>query len=231
MIGAASAGARPLLPASPSPRRRCPKADDETLTVRSSIPRLMTRPLCEPAEPEDAEKTVRFAVETYGALHYAVNNAGIGGRQATHRAGGPRGLGPGHRLQAQRRALRDALPDPAMLEVGAAESAIVKYGVHPRRRRHQRLHNPQLRRRATHGERRGGVRAAAVPRQRRSGVHRDAAPRRPPAGVPRGAGLPASPGPARASRGGRPARVLPALGRASFITGGYYLIDGGYTSV
>src|SRR5690606_30704946 len=34
------------------------------------------------ARPEDSEKAVRFAVETYGALHYAVNNAGIGGAQA-----------------------------------------------------------------------------------------------------------------------------------------------------
>jgi NAD(P)-dependent dehydrogenase (short-subunit alcohol dehydrogenase family) len=30
------------------------------------------------ASPEDNEKTVRFAVDTYGALHLAVNNAGIG---------------------------------------------------------------------------------------------------------------------------------------------------------
>lgn len=34
------------------------------------------------AKPEDSEKAVSFAVDTYGALHYAVNNAGIGGAQA-----------------------------------------------------------------------------------------------------------------------------------------------------
>ncbi len=33
------------------------------------------------ADKSDAEKTVRFAVETFGGLHYAVNNAGIGGAQ------------------------------------------------------------------------------------------------------------------------------------------------------
>jgi NAD(P)-dependent dehydrogenase (short-subunit alcohol dehydrogenase family) len=31
---------------------------------------------------DDSEKVVRFAVEKYGALHHAVNNAGIGGKQA-----------------------------------------------------------------------------------------------------------------------------------------------------
>ena len=34
------------------------------------------------ARPADSEKTVAYAVRTYGALHYAVNNAGIGGKQA-----------------------------------------------------------------------------------------------------------------------------------------------------
>ena len=34
------------------------------------------------AKPQDAEKVVADAVAKYGALHYAVNNAGIGGRQA-----------------------------------------------------------------------------------------------------------------------------------------------------
>lgn len=31
------------------------------------------------AKPEDSKASVDFAVETFGALHYAVNNAGIGG--------------------------------------------------------------------------------------------------------------------------------------------------------
>ena len=34
------------------------------------------------ARPADSEKVVSYAVKTYGALHYAVNNAGIGGKQA-----------------------------------------------------------------------------------------------------------------------------------------------------
>jgi NAD(P)-dependent dehydrogenase (short-subunit alcohol dehydrogenase family) len=34
------------------------------------------------AVKEDAEKVVRHAVDTYGGLHLAVNNAGIGGKQA-----------------------------------------------------------------------------------------------------------------------------------------------------
>ena len=34
------------------------------------------------AKPADSEKVVAHAVRTYGALHYAVNNAGIGGAQA-----------------------------------------------------------------------------------------------------------------------------------------------------
>src|SRR5687767_3919542 len=34
------------------------------------------------ANPDDSEKVVRYAVQQYGALHYAVNNAGIGGASA-----------------------------------------------------------------------------------------------------------------------------------------------------
>lgn len=34
------------------------------------------------ARPEDSERVVSHAQTTYGALHYAVNNAGIGGAQA-----------------------------------------------------------------------------------------------------------------------------------------------------
>ncbi len=34
------------------------------------------------AKPEAAEEAVKYAVDTYGALHYAVNNAGLGGAQA-----------------------------------------------------------------------------------------------------------------------------------------------------
>ncbi|MGO1182259.1 MAG: SDR family NAD(P)-dependent oxidoreductase [Micrococcaceae bacterium] len=75
--------------------------------------------------PEDNEKAVRFAVDTYGQLNYAVNNAGIGGAQAP--AGevdvddwnnviniNLNGVLYGMRYQI-----------PAMLEAGAAESSIV----------------------------------------------------------------------------------------------------------
>jgi NAD(P)-dependent dehydrogenase (short-subunit alcohol dehydrogenase family) len=34
------------------------------------------------AKPEESEKVVKYAIANYGALHYAVNNAGIGGAQA-----------------------------------------------------------------------------------------------------------------------------------------------------
>ena len=35
------------------------------------------------ARPEDSNRVVRYAVDTFGALHYAVNNAGIGGARAS----------------------------------------------------------------------------------------------------------------------------------------------------
>ena len=34
------------------------------------------------ANPEDNARVVAYAISTYGALHYAVNNAGIGGARA-----------------------------------------------------------------------------------------------------------------------------------------------------
>lgn len=34
------------------------------------------------AQADQSDKVVRFALTTYGALHYAVNNAGIGGAAA-----------------------------------------------------------------------------------------------------------------------------------------------------
>ncbi|WP_455835279.1 SDR family NAD(P)-dependent oxidoreductase [Pseudarthrobacter siccitolerans] len=74
---------------------------------------------------EDNEKAVRFAVDTYGKLNYAVNNAGIGGKPAP--AGdfdldewdkvisiNLNGVLYGMRFQI-----------PAMLEAGARQSAIV----------------------------------------------------------------------------------------------------------
>lgn len=37
---------------------------------------------CDVSKPEECEAAVKFAVDTYGALHLAVNNAGIGGPAA-----------------------------------------------------------------------------------------------------------------------------------------------------
>jgi NAD(P)-dependent dehydrogenase (short-subunit alcohol dehydrogenase family) len=77
------------------------------------------------ASKEDNEKAVRFAVDTYGKLNYAVNNAGIGGKPAP--AGdfdldewdkvisiNLSGILYGMRYQI-----------PAMLDAGARQSAIV----------------------------------------------------------------------------------------------------------
>lgn len=38
--------------------------------------------LADTSKPQDAQRTVEYAVETYGALHLAVNNAGIAGNAA-----------------------------------------------------------------------------------------------------------------------------------------------------
>jgi len=77
------------------------------------------------AVKEDNEKAVRFAVETYGKLNYAVNNAGIGGKQAP---AGELDLDDwdkviGINLNGVLYGMRYQIP--AMLEAGAQESAIV----------------------------------------------------------------------------------------------------------
>ena len=77
------------------------------------------------ARPEDSEAAVRHAVDTYGALHYAVNNAGIGGAQAP---AGEADLADWQRvininLNGVLYGMRYQIP--AMLEAGAAQCAIV----------------------------------------------------------------------------------------------------------
>lgn len=77
------------------------------------------------ANKEDAEKVVRFTVETYGALHLAVNNAGIGGKQAPV---GETDLDEwdkviGINLNGVLYGMRYQIPQ--MLAAGAAECAIV----------------------------------------------------------------------------------------------------------
>ena len=77
------------------------------------------------AKPQDNERVVAYAVKTYGALHWAVNNAGIGGAQAP---AGDVDLADWERVIAIN--LNGVLYGmryqiPAMLKAGAAKSAIV----------------------------------------------------------------------------------------------------------
>jgi NADP-dependent 3-hydroxy acid dehydrogenase YdfG len=77
------------------------------------------------ARPEDSERVVSHAVSTYGALHYAVNNAGIGGAQAP---AGEVDLADWERvidinLNGVLYGMRYQIP--AMLKAGARSSAIV----------------------------------------------------------------------------------------------------------
>ena len=77
------------------------------------------------SKPELSENVVRYAVSTYGALHYAINNAGIGGAQAPV---GETDLAEWHRvidinLNGVLYGMRYQIP--AMLEAGAANCAIV----------------------------------------------------------------------------------------------------------
>src|SRR5690606_14760613 len=72
-----------------------------------------------------SEAVVKHAVSTFGALHYAVNNAGIGGAQAPT---GEVDLDDWHRvidinLNGVLYGMRYQIP--AMLEAGAEKSAIV----------------------------------------------------------------------------------------------------------
>ncbi len=77
------------------------------------------------ALPDDNRKAVEFALRTYGKLNYAVNNAGIGGKSAIT---GEVDLEDWNRvidinLNGVLYAMRYQIP--AMLEAGAAECAIV----------------------------------------------------------------------------------------------------------
>ncbi len=171
----------------------------------------------------------------YGALHYAVNNAGIGGAAGAGRRGRPRRLGARHRHQPERRALRHALSDPGDAEGGRARLRDREHGVDPRHRRRdrqRRLHGGQARRGRTDQERRGRVRTAGPADQlRRPGLHRDAAAREA-AGRARKALVARirSAGSASPTRSRRSSCFL-LSDEASFMTGGYYLVDGGYTAV
>lgn len=187
------------------------------------------------AKPADAEATVRFAVETYGALHLAVNNAGIGGANAptgdVDLADWDRVIGIN--LSGVLYGMRYQIPE--MLKAGAEGCAIVNMA-------------------SIHGMVAAlGNSAYTAAKHGVVGLTKNAAAEYGPAGLRIncvGPGYIATPlleqlpeGALEMLKGKHP---LGRLGRAeevahmvrfllsddaSFMTGGYYLVDGGYTTV